>query len=178
MLILVFYFPAIGKIKGACNTSSLPTAVAPILAEAAPPALSHQLDWGNKKSSIKLRESKGDPPAQERGKHTAETSLSSFWQAQILVLTKQWEELKATLSYTSHLWATDITLMANGQLEHRLCQPHLDYRGHIETPMAAPGHFISCTLKSIRKGLGSWRTWPVAFMWSQQGSLIWRNIMN
>lgn len=49
MLILVFYFPAIGKIKGACNTSSLPTAVAPILAETAPPALSHQLDWGNKK---------------------------------------------------------------------------------------------------------------------------------
>lgn len=54
-------------------------------------------------------------------------------------------------------WATNIPFTANEQLEHRLCQPHLSCRGHIETHMASPWHLISCTPNILRKGLGSWR---------------------
>lgn len=131
MFFPAFYFPATGKIKGAYDTSSLTTAVAPALAGAAPPA-------GNKKTSINLTQSKGDLPAQEWGRCTAEPSLSSFWWAQVSALAMQEKELKASLPHTSHLWDTNITLKANEQSEHGLCQPPLNYRSHTETHIAAP----------------------------------------
>lgn len=170
MFFPAFYFPATGKIKGAYDTSSLTTAVAPVLAGAAPPA-------GNQKTSINLTQSKGNLPAQEWGRCTAEPSLSSFWWAQISALTMQEKELEAALPHTSHLWDTDIALKANEQPEHglsvtpRLQKPH-------RNPYGSSWHLIYCTSNSRRKGLGSWRTWPAAFTHSQQGGLVWRNIMN
>lgn len=86
-----------------------------------PPAQPHKIEWEMKNPPSNTSTPKGIHWIENKEGMQKKPSFSNYWWSRILEGIEQWEDLKAAPSYTHHLWATSILLMASKQLEHSLC---------------------------------------------------------